>query len=100
MPYEQRIADEYDAFAFLWRSYLQLFNDYIPLEKDYELLDLGCGTGSLLMAIRNKIKCGIGIDCSIPMIEKANEKVKGSNIKNLRFEVQELPGSSSTIDLI
>jgi SAM-dependent methyltransferase len=46
------------------------------------VLELGCGTGDLLAAL--KPSCGVGIDLSPKMIERATQ-----NYPNLHFEVQD-----------
>ncbi|MFP6035691.1 carboxy-S-adenosyl-L-methionine synthase CmoA [Helicobacter pylori] len=57
-----------------------------PLPKPL-IYDLGCSTGNFFIALNRQIQQDIelvGIDNSMPMLKKAQEKLKGFN--NVRFE--------------
>lgn len=65
-----------------------------PLRKELMLyfkqqdtvLDIGCGTGDLLIQASAKIKQGVGIDLDQPMIDFANKQCQTSQISNLHFK--------------
>lgn len=53
------------------------------------VIDIGCGEGLCLMEIAligDKVKSCLGVDASLSAIEKGNEIVKLSEIKNIKFE--------------
>lgn len=53
------------------------------------VLDIGCGEGLCLMEIAligEKVKSCLGVDASLSAIEKGNDIVKLSEIKNIKFE--------------
>lgn len=53
------------------------------------IVDIGCGEGLCLMEIAligEKVKSCLGVDASLSAIEKGNDIVKLSEIKNIKFE--------------
>ena len=44
---------------------------YLPLGREKDLADFGCGYGLLLQRVAHKVRSYIGIDTSIEFIEKA-----------------------------
>ena len=60
-----------------------LFYTDIKLNKDWELLDLGCGPGRLSMMCHNKIKKYYGVDISKNMIEEAKRTKTYTNAEFL-----------------
>jgi ubiquinone biosynthesis O-methyltransferase len=68
---------------------LPLIDKY--LKKDYSVLDIGSGAGTLALYAANK-KCKVlGIDISKDAVKAANESVKNMHLKNIRFEVVDFP---------
>ena len=71
--------------------YRLLFNHYrtlIPQGKN--VLEIGCGTGSLLAALQPKH--GTGIDLSAKMIEKARQNCQSSSQANaVRYRKAQAP---------
>jgi 2-polyprenyl-3-methyl-5-hydroxy-6-metoxy-1,4-benzoquinol methylase len=80
-------------------------NDYIHLQEidflnkvdinfeDSEVLDLGCGTGRLMVFCHNKgVKRIVGVDLSQYMLAKAKEKIPHANV--VRASVENLPVKS------
>ncbi len=61
------------------------------LTKDKSVLDYGCGTGDLTIAIAKNVKSVHAIDTSSGMIEVSNAKANQSGIRNVNF-------SKSSID--
>ena len=47
---------------------------------DTEVLELGCGTGRVLLTLAEKCKHIQGVDYSAAMIDKCRRKIKGSNV--------------------
>ena len=53
------------------------------------IIDVGCGEGICLMEVAligEKVKSCLGVDASLSAIEKGNDIVKLSEIKNIKFE--------------
>jgi len=50
------------------------------------VLDVGCNSGGVLFALKDKIKHGRGVDVEASMIEKAKGLCAQYGIKNLDFE--------------
>lgn len=63
--------------------------EYIPQNKNQCILDLGCGTGTLIVQLNNLAKTVIGVDQSESMIKKAQEQY--SNIEFRVCDALELP---------
>lgn len=78
-----KIAKDYDYYKFknwyYYESLKKLYQSLIPPEKN--LLDIGCGTGDILVSL--KPRHGLGIDISQEMIKIAKSKHKEK--KNIEF---------------
>ncbi len=73
---------------------------HLPEEGVGELLDIGCGNGSLLAALADRIDSGLGVDISAGMIERA--RARFGAIDTLRFtkiEGPHLPAADNTFDV-
>lgn len=80
----------YRNFAKIYDSFMKHCNydqwieliEGIILEQGVQgkkLLDLGCGTGEVLVRLVDKFQCS-GLDLSEEMLKRANKKLKGKNI--------------------
>lgn len=58
-------------------------------QKDSQVLEIGCGTGSTALAHAPYVKHILATDSSPAMIEIARGKAKAGQIENVSFEVQE-----------
>ncbi len=65
------------------------------IESKATVLELGCGTGDLLLKLSHKIKSGVGIDKSEALIAYARDQMNTRKVKNLEFKAQELTKASS-----
>ncbi len=75
-------------------------NDHLPNGK-IDMLDIGCGNGALLYALRDRIGTGAGVDESSKIIERA--RIKNSQISSLKFEIIDgpvLPFSDNSFDVV
>ena len=70
--------NKYDFVAEYGKGLLE----YIPQNKNQCILDLGCGTGTLIVQLNNLAKTVIGVDQSESMIKKAQEQYS-----NIEFRV-------------
>ncbi|HOK55973.1 MAG TPA: class I SAM-dependent methyltransferase [bacterium] len=69
----------------------------LKLDKKAKILDVGCGTGTLLYHLKNYGYDVWGIDNSKRMVEIAEEKVPGKIIKE---DMLNIPFPSETFDLV
>ncbi|MFM7148357.1 MAG: class I SAM-dependent methyltransferase, partial [Gemmataceae bacterium] len=72
--YDQSLAD-----AALFRIDLDFVREHCP--GPATMLDLGCGTGRLLLDLASKGWKGIGVDLSPAMLQVARDKAERSNSK-------------------
>jgi ubiquinone/menaquinone biosynthesis C-methylase UbiE len=75
-------------------------NDHLPNGK-IDMLDIGCGNGALLYALRDRIGTGAGVDESSKIIERA--RIKNSQISSLKFEIIDgpvLPFPDNSFDVV
>jgi len=95
-----RAAKSYDE-SWLVKSYQRrtqtLVINKMQIEKEMNILDLGCGTGSGTIDIASKLEGTgkvIGRNLSERMIEQAKQKLSEFTYNNVEFEV----GSGSSLD--
>lgn len=60
------------------------------IAHDSSLLDIGCGTGSLLMHVQHKINVGVGVDMDIGMTRFAQHQAKLNNFDHIQFITERL----------
>lgn len=56
------------------------------IEKNTQVLEVGCGSGALLLSLADKINKGIGLDVSESMIDYANASKQTKQITNVEFK--------------
>jgi SAM-dependent methyltransferase len=71
-------AGEFEARFLLMRRLCSRF-------AQPRVLDVGCGTGSLLLELASGITEGVGIDLSSAMISKATKEAARQQLNNIRF---------------
>ena len=79
-PTYNQVADLYDAtFADITvrQDEWAWLNRHLPAQPQLRLLDIGCGNGALLHALRDRLAYGAGVDESAAMIEKARQRNAG-----------------------
>src|SRR5262245_40801824 len=60
----------------------------IDIRPGDRVLEIGCGTGKNFEAIQQRLRGSgevIGIDCSLPMLDKARQRVRERGWKNVRL---------------
>lgn len=62
-----------------------------PLSESDRVLEIGCSRGYLLDMIKEKIKLGVGIDISEPIIRENYDKYKNTNLSFLAFDGKSIP---------
>ncbi|MDQ3239106.1 MAG: class I SAM-dependent methyltransferase [bacterium] len=88
----------YKLIHTLTKPYLDDYNN-----KQLKILDVGCGTGELLIGLSNPTWNLLGFDQNVKSIQEANRRANEFNIPNLQFKCcdinqQELP--ANTYDFI
>ncbi len=73
--------------SFAKDEFLQLLERKQMLNKNNDVLDVGCGTGGYAISIASKTKTVTGVDLSPQMIESANRKAADLHIGNVRFDI-------------
>src|SRR5215204_1428356 len=104
-PTYNHVAELYDA-AFqdirVRRDEWKWLNTHLPpASRDIAVLDIGCGNGALLNALRDRIKSGAGVDESAGMIAQAKKRSAG--IEKLSFSVINgpvLPFEDASFDVV
>ncbi len=80
------VAELYDA-AFVdirvRKDEWNWLNEHLP-SGQFDMLDIGCGNGALLYALRDRINSGNGVDESAAIVERA--RIKNAENPHLRFE--------------
>jgi glycine/sarcosine N-methyltransferase len=77
-PFYTDIADYYDAIFPLNEAAVRWTERHLKDQHKTDLLDIGCGTGSLALALAGKFASAAGIDLDARMIEKARKKAAAS----------------------
>ena len=67
------------------KAFLDFMQSKAKLNKDINVLDVGCGGGAYSIALASKVKNVVGVDFSPKMIELANDTKKRMNITNAEF---------------
>ena len=86
-----KIAEVYKETSYVQSSAGEKLLALADIGKTDDVLDIGCGAGSMLLAIRKETS-GIvtGADPSLGMINKAKEVTKGQNISFFQSTAEEL----------
>ncbi len=105
IKYFDKWAKSYDRFIFGWwmRGVQDKLVSMLELKSRSKVLDVGCGTGYLIMQIAKKVKKGkvIGIDFSSGMVEQAKRKlIQIKNVEVKQADVWKIPYKSSTFDYV
>lgn len=81
---------------------ISLMLSHIPNIKDYTFIDFGCGTGSVLLHVHDKVNkvIGIEIDPQISSIAKKNtSQLKNVSIKNVDMRHVTFPNEPTVLFL-
>lgn len=84
-----------------YRKTIKLSRKY--LQKDFKMLDYGCGTGITTIELAKDVKSVKAIDISSGMIAEAIKKAETNAITNLNFKtagILELDDENNTYDII
>ena len=73
------------------------------LRPDAEVLDMGCGPGTITLGLARRVGRVVGLDASEAMVEQARGRAAGSGVTNASFEVgsaYELPYDDASFDVV
>ncbi len=62
----------------------------VPLSKEWDALDFGCGTGLVTLQLAPDLRSMTGIDSSTGMLERLGAKIQQSGFQNVRTELCDL----------
>lgn len=71
-------------------SVVKILEENKYINKNYSILDIGCGTGIFTITLAKKVKEALGIDLSNKMLKILNEDAYTNNIKNISTLVNSL----------
>ncbi len=75
-------------------------SEHLPDER-FEMLDIGCGNGALLYALRDRIASGVGVDESANIIERAKRKnAENEHISFEKIDGPALPFPDASFDVV
>jgi SAM-dependent methyltransferase len=75
----------------------------LDVGPDERVVDLGCGTGSLTLALLDRLGSAgqvLAVDYSLPMIEAAGAKMGDPRVRWLQADAEALPLSAGTVDRV
>ncbi|MBU2629164.1 MAG: class I SAM-dependent methyltransferase [Proteobacteria bacterium] len=81
------------------RNELQSFFDFSKLDKNDDLLELACGTGSFSLLAAEKLRSVTGVDITQKMISFGQQKADAMGLTNIKFichDAEILPFSDDT----
>jgi ubiquinone/menaquinone biosynthesis C-methylase UbiE len=94
-------GDKYDRGTGAWSRLLaREFVDFMKIQDGESILDVGCGTGNLSLAIAEKTKASkiVGIDLSQGFIDYARGKSRDPRLVFERGDAQNLPYADNSFD--
>lgn len=102
------LAEYYDSLS---NSYDQLYGEeqsrkhhqvltLVGNRKFDLLIDIGCGTGAMLMQVTGNYTRAIGTDISLSMLRNAHRKAKSRNVDFVRANCSALPFRSAVSDFV
>ena len=101
MPRKYGDAAGYDSYMGRWSTALApRFLDFAALRQPASLLDIGCGTGNLLMAAAGHFPDArlVGIDPSAALLRKARGRVELAGADLLEGAAERLPFADANFD--
>jgi ubiquinone/menaquinone biosynthesis C-methylase UbiE len=78
----------------------ELFLPLLKPKSDEFILDAGCGTGIFTLDVLSLGARVIGVDLSLPMLSRAEQKTRGYHFQAVLADISFLPFSENTFDKV
>jgi ubiquinone/menaquinone biosynthesis C-methylase UbiE len=103
--YYNQLAKNYDDYTNIrWsckkRRRLEIVKEYIRVEPNMKILDIGCGTGYYTFPFAEDGVTVIGLDLSENMLEIANNKDRKNQVRFIRGNMYSLPFKDNCFDIV
>ncbi|MCX7738366.1 MAG: class I SAM-dependent methyltransferase [Hydrogenothermaceae bacterium] len=79
--------DEKPARVNIARSVAEEVKDLVPLERNFKILDFGCGTGLVSFFLADSVGAIVGVDSSKGMVDVFNKKAQKSQINAAAYQM-------------
>ncbi|WP_331232758.1 class I SAM-dependent methyltransferase [Natronorarus salvus] len=83
--FDEKAAEYDDGGSPEYEACRDLVVEYAAPGSDETVLDLGCGTGAIALALAGEAKSVIGRDVSEGMLEQARRKAEEAGVENVEF---------------
>jgi ubiquinone/menaquinone biosynthesis C-methylase UbiE len=91
--------DEQPARIALTRDIATAILAQVPVRAGMMVVDYGCGTGLLSMALQSAVGRVVGVDTSAGMLAKLQEKIQATGVTNVEARALDLPTQAPPDDL-
>lgn len=102
MPRKYGDPGGYDSYMGHWSNALApLFLDFASLQQPVSILDIGCGTGNLLVTAAKMFPGArlVGVDPSTALLNKARARFEGSGAELIEGTAERLPFTDGSFDV-
>ena len=74
-----------------WDRVLASFARFVAPDRTAQVLDVGCGPGSLVRKLAREVACAFGCDADREMIAQAQQLAEVEGLTNIEFRIGTLP---------
>lgn len=83
------------TYHHIYDNFLKLLEQEHMIDKNFDVLDVGCGVGIYSISLAGEVHKVTGLDIAPKMIANGNKMIKDSKMDNISFEVMDW----NTVDL-
>lgn len=84
--YQYKAMNKGPRLQRFWHKYkITLANNVIPLSKEDVILDMGCGSGNILLSLSKRVKKAYGADISQKALDFIKKRAINEKIKNIEL---------------